>query len=753
MLMAKPLQPAPSATQRGPLWHWLILLAALLVLGAQIGFDLFQSRQRIEVEAVNRLENHSLVLAEELERRLNSTNVALETLRSKAIATATSQTSQSSMAALTSDLETLTHAIEGLRTLAVFDAAGNVVACNRPELIGRNFSQRDYFITARQNPDAAVLFLSEPFTTTLGVYTVMLSRIVPGKNGEFAGIVNATIDNQEIANLMLSMHAGQETTLSVVHGGGKLLVLVPEQKTASPGMLLNVPDSLFRRHLDSGQTASLLRGRSVVTGTERFMSMRTLQPPALHMNMPLMVGAARDRDEVLAEWRNQLLMRLLLFAGVAASTVMGMWLYQRRQRQLERLMQDKENELRRSVALLQGFIDNLPGTAYVKDANSQTLMANRSFQTLLGIDPASMIGKTSRELFPGEFGDKITTDDQEVFASGSTRVIEESFNGRDYESVKFVIDDGYGQPCLGGMTMDITARKQTERAMASQMQLLREVNHKLEEAHTQLLQSEKMASIGQLAAGVAHELNNPIGFVYSNLGTLEEYLKDIFEISQACERAAATAANPADFAHINTLKAEKQFDFLANDIFALMRESKDGIVRVKKIIDDLKNFSRVGETEWQLADIHQGLDSTLNVVWNELKYKCTVTKHYATDLPSIMCLQAQLNQVFMNLLINSAQAIESAGQIIITTRRLDDEHIELSFSDNGKGIAPEHLKRIFDPFFTTKPVGQGTGLGLSITYGIINKHHGKIEVRSQPGVGTTFTIVLPVQQPLTEAAA
>ena len=154
MLMARPLQPAPSATQRAPLWHWLILLAALLVLGAQIGFDLFQSRQRIEVEAVNRLENHSLVLAEELERRLNSTNVALETLRGKAIATATSQTQQSSMAALTSDLEMLTHAIEGLRTLAVFDAAGNVVACTRPELIGRNFSQRDYFQVARQGGDA-----------------------------------------------------------------------------------------------------------------------------------------------------------------------------------------------------------------------------------------------------------------------------------------------------------------------------------------------------------------------------------------------------------------------------------------------------------------------------------------------------------------------------------------------------------------------------------------------------------------------
>ena len=282
--------------------------------------------------------------------------------------------------------------------------------------------------------------------------------------------------------------------------------------------------------------------------------------------------------------------------------------------------------------------------------------------------------------------------------------------------------------------------------LARQLTEMTSLNHKLEAAQVQLLQSEKMASIGQLAAGVAHELNNPIGFVHSNLGTLENYLKDIFEIATACETAAAAAANPTDFARIDALKAEKDFDYLKTDVFQLMRESRDGLSRVKKIVQDLKDFSRVGETEWQWADIHQCLDSTLNIVWNELKYKCTVDKQYAAALPQIRCLPSQLNQVFMNLLMNAAQAIPDKGKITISTRQTGEDAIQIAIHDSGMGIPEENLQRIFDPFFTTKPIGKGTGLGLSIVWGIVGKHHGKMDVSSTVGAGTTFTITLPVQQ-------
>lgn len=301
-----------------------------------------------------------------------------------------------------------------------------------------------------------------------------------------------------------------------------------------------------------------------------------------------------------------------------------------------------------------------------------------------------------------------------------------------------------------GVVSDIDFKKRAELHLMESLDIQRELNRKLEAAQNQLLQSEKMASIGQLAAGVAHELNNPIGFVYSNLGTLKTYLQDIFEIAGACEIAAAKAANPADFATIEALKAEKDFDYLRQDIFQLVAESQDGLSRVKKIVQDLKDFSRPGESNWQWADVHAGLDSTLTIVWNELKYKCTLHKEYG-NLPQVRCLLSQLNQVFMNLLVNAAQAIPEKGEITLRTGTADNADGEamvfIAVSDTGSGIAPENLRRVFEPFFTTKPVGKGTGLGLSLAYGIIQKHGGRIDVTSTPGMGTTFTVFLPVAGP------
>ena len=290
------------------------------------------------------------------------------------------------------------------------------------------------------------------------------------------------------------------------------------------------------------------------------------------------------------------------------------------------------------------------------------------------------------------------------------------------------------------------------RRMLEQQQAL---NRKLEDAQNQLLQSEKMASLGQLAAGVAHELNNPIGFVHSNLGTLEGYLADLFNLIDAYEKA--TAASPsaelkAALAPALGLRKSMDYDIVRQDIHQLMNESRDGLTRVKKIVQDLKDFSRVGETNWQWADLHQGLDSTLNIVWNELKYKCTVTKHYAPSLPRIRCLPSQLNQVFMNLLVNAAHAIPEKGEITISTEAVGEDRVRIRIADTGTGIPPEFLKRIFEPFFTTKPVGKGTGLGLSIAWGIIGKHHGSIAVDSRPGAGTTFTITLPIDPPVDDEA-
>jgi len=304
-------------------------------------------------------------------------------------------------------------------------------------------------------------------------------------------------------------------------------------------------------------------------------------------------------------------------------------------------------------------------------------------------------------------------------------------------------DEEYGKVMVNLITIVIeNMRLHTEQE--TRIHHLHEMNRRLEDTQAQLVQSEKMASIGQLAAGVAHEINNPIGYVNSNLGALEKYLKDIFLLVDAYEQAEATFQDPAVLASVQALKKRLDLAFLREDTAALMGESKEGISRVKKIVQDLKDFSHADTgDEWQQASMQHGLDSTLNIVWNELKYKCEVKKEYE-KIPDIECLPSQLNQVFMNMMVNAGHAIGEKGILTLRTG-CEDEWVWVEVADNGKGIEPEIVQRIFDPFFTTKPVGTGTGLGLSLSLGIIKKHNGRIEVDSVVGKGTTFRVWLPIQ--------
>ena len=292
-------------------------------------------------------------------------------------------------------------------------------------------------------------------------------------------------------------------------------------------------------------------------------------------------------------------------------------------------------------------------------------------------------------------------------------------------------------------------RKQVKDWLKNQNILLEaELERRLQEnqqVQLQLLQSEKLASIGQLAAGIAHEINNPIGFVNSNLNSLNHYIADIFEVLNSYESLLEhEPVNPDTLEIISKLRQQKELDYLKDDIPQLIAESCEGLIRVCNIIQDLKNFSRVDSNDWELVDLHKYLDSTLNILRSELKYRCTIHKVYG-DIPELYCLASQINQVFMNVLVNAAQAIKDQGDITIRTLKSADE-VWVEISDTGQGIAPEHINRIFEPFFTTKPVGKGTGLGLSISQNIVKKHDGRIEIISAVNTGTTFRICLPIQR-------
>ncbi|WIM05746.1 MAG: PAS domain S-box protein [Candidatus Nitricoxidivorans perseverans] len=413
-----------------------------------------------------------------------------------------------------------------------------------------------------------------------------------------------------------------------------------------------------------------------------------------------------------------------------------------------------ELALHESEARFRAIYDSIHEAIFIHDIDTGAILSsNRRARELYGMGEEELHAARIQDLSEGVF--PYTQADAALWmmraAAGDPQTFE--WHARDKSGRLFWVEATLRRArigehdCLLAVEHDITHRKAQDKELRENFNRQVLLNQKLEEAHNQLLQSEKMASIGQLAAGVAHELNNPIGFVHSNLGSLEKYLQDIFEVETAyedVEKTAGCACTALD--RVRQLKRDKDYEFLREDIFQLMAESKDGLVRVRKIVQDLKDFSRVGDMNWQWADIHQGIDSTLNIVWNELKYKCKVVKEYG-DLPEVYCLPSQLNQVFMNLLVNAGHAIEEKGQITLRTGRGNEGSGEvwISVSDTGRGIPKEILTRIFDPFFTTKPVGKGTGLGLSLSYGIIQKHQGRIEVESEVGVGTTFKVTIPVR--------
>lgn len=276
--------------------------------------------------------------------------------------------------------------------------------------------------------------------------------------------------------------------------------------------------------------------------------------------------------------------------------------------------------------------------------------------------------------------------------------------------------------------------------------VLEDAQRNMQDAHQKVLQSEKMACIGQLAAGVAHEINNPVGYIGSNMGALQRYLKGIFEVLESYV-ALETVVDPTHPAvqHLATVKQRVDFPFLRQDLVEVMKECEEGISRVKRIVKDLKDFSHVDDVNWEWVDLRIGIESTLNVVRNEVKYKAEVHKEFE-EIPLVQCMPGQLNQVWMNLLVNAAQAITDHGTITIRVKAAQEDKVCVEVEDTGGGIKPENIAKIFDPFFTTKPVGQGTGLGLSVSFGIVQTHHGEITVESQIGKGTLFRVLLPVSQ-------
>lgn len=311
------------------------------------------------------------------------------------------------------------------------------------------------------------------------------------------------------------------------------------------------------------------------------------------------------------------------------------------------------------------------------------------------------------------------------------------------ESHAIKMTDDHGQIIrMTGSQSDISERKKI-------LNDLKKAYDELTNTHSMIIQNEKMASIGLLAAGVAHEINNPLSYLSTNLNSFQYYAKKIHAVvKNIIELTEIPDQQNESIEAIKNILENDDILFVVDDIIQLIIESSEGMDRVKNIVRDLTGFARKDNKEFHYADINQGIKSTLNIAWSEVKYKADVDLNFK-EIPLVECSIQKMNQVFMNLIINASHAIEKFGKIIITTSN-DKETVLIAIADNGKGMSKEIIDNIFEPFYTTKAIGKGTGLGLSIAANIIEKHHGHIDVKSKEGEGTTFTIRLPIHQITTD---
>lgn len=399
-------------------------------------------------------------------------------------------------------------------------------------------------------------------------------------------------------------------------------------------------------------------------------------------------------------------------------------------------------ELARSEGRLRGLIETTNDWVWEVDSECRYTYASPKVREILGYEPEDIIGKTPFELMTPEEATRVKEAFGPVLAEKSSFANLVNVNLR--KDGTTVVLESSGKPffdesgaLLGyrGIDRDITLRKKAE-----------EDNEKM---RVQLVQSDKLASIGQLAAGVAHEINNPVGFVSSNLNALSGYIDTLQELDSMNERLVeASRQGPSQevaglIKEIEAFRDASDIRFTLKDSADLVAESKDGLQRIQSIVKGLKEFSHSAEAEMVRSDVNTCLEAAVKLGWHELKYKAEVVKELGA-VPLISCKPQQLTQVFLNMLVNASQAIEEKGSIMVRSR-LDGEEVKIEISDTGCGIPEDVIKRIFDPFFTTKPVGKGTGLGLSIAYGIISEHGGRIDIASEPGIGTCVTISLPTE--------
>jgi PAS domain S-box-containing protein len=473
------------------------------------------------------------------------------------------------------------------------------------------------------------------------------------------------------------------------------------------------------------------------------------------------MGIALNEFEIVP-----VLVTVALIALPTLGTVAYAWRLNRSHRKLRSALEKQlaetratEQALRESEAFYHSLVESLPQSILRKDLNGRFTFCNRNFSVELGRTPQEVLGKDDFAFFPAELAAKYRDDDAAVIEAGVPleTVEEHSTPGGKVLYVhvtKTPIRDADGQIIgIQGIFSDVTERKRNEEQLQAQNLLLREMAASERQAHedlkvtqSRMVQSEKLAGLGQMVAGVAHEINNPLAFVSNNVAVLQRDLAELLEILALYESGepGLGSCEPALLTEIRDRRERVDLDYTIGNLPRLLDRTRDGLGRIQQIVKDLRVFARLDEGILNEVDLNEGIASTITIVQGHAKKKRVQIERDLGPLPAMTCFGAKLNQVVMNLVMNAIDACPEGGTVTVRTRA-EDDGVRLDVLDTGTGIPAEIRERIFDPFFTTKPIGVGTGLGLSISYGIVQDHGGKIEVDSTPGQGTRFTVRLPTR--------
>jgi PAS domain S-box-containing protein len=456
---------------------------------------------------------------------------------------------------------------------------------------------------------------------------------------------------------------------------------------------------------------------------------------------------------------------VLLFAGAA----LALWRQRRRHTVLSVDLETEADKRRRAVQALRetevlyhSLVETLPQMILRKDLEGRFTFANQRLCAELGRSLKEIVGKTDFDFWPRELAEKYRRDDRRVIESGQVLdVVEEHVTPQGeklyVQVMKTPLFGHDGKPIgIQGIFWDVSARIRAEDQLREQNVVLQGLAHSEHEAHeelknaqSRLVETEKMASLGQLVAGVAHEINNPLSFVSNNVAVLERDLRDLLNLVEIYRQGehGLDQVRPDLTAKIKELDDRIDLNYSLANLPRLIERTREGLRRIERIVKELRLFARVDEGDWNEVDLNPGIESSINMVKGYARKKGVRIHMDLGAMPPIRCRAARIHQVIVNLLTNAIDACaEDSGVVTVLTRTEPETMgVRVDIRDDGTGIEPAIRERIFDPFFTTKPVGQGTGLGLSISYGIIQEHDGRIEVQSTPGKGSCFTVHLPVE--------